>query len=103
MEFTAKAFESPNGDVRSAAVKVTLECCAIAGRAVEKFLPRNLKPAIREIIDEGLGGAAPRAGGGGEETGGGGEETGAAAQGDDAHAPRARGFARRAERARAQG
>jgi len=59
MEFTAKAFESPNGDVRSAAVKVTLECCAIAGRAVEKFLPRNLKPAIREIIDEGLGGAAP--------------------------------------------
>jgi centrosomal protein CEP104 len=64
MEFAAKAFESPNGDVRSTAVKVTLECCAIAGRAVEKFLPKNLKPAIREIIDEGLGkepGAPPPA------------------------------------------
>ena len=55
MEFTAKTFESPNGEVRSTAVKVTLECCAIAGRAVEKFLPKNLKPAIRDIIDEGLG------------------------------------------------
>ena len=55
MEFAAKSFESPNGDVRSNAVKVTLECCAIAGRAVEKYLPKNLKPAIREIIDEGLG------------------------------------------------
>ena len=62
MEFTAKTFESPNGEVRSTAVKVTLECCAIAGRAVEKFLPRTLKPAIRDIIDEGLGiktGVAP--------------------------------------------
>jgi centrosomal protein CEP104 len=55
MEFTAKTFESPNGEVRSTAVKVTLECCAVAGRAVEKFLPKNLKPAIRDIIDEGLG------------------------------------------------
>jgi hypothetical protein len=27
----------------------------LAGRAVEKYLPKNLKPAIREIIDEGLG------------------------------------------------
>ena len=64
MEFTSKAFESPNGDVRSTAVKVALECCAIAGRAVEKYLPRNLKPAIREIIDEALGkepGAHPAA------------------------------------------
>ena len=71
MEFTAKTFESPNGDVRSAAVKVTLECCNIAGRLVEKFLPKNLKPAIRDIIDEGLGvktgggGPAPTGGGGG--------------------------------------
>jgi centrosomal protein CEP104 len=70
MEFTAKTFESPNGDVRSAAVKVTLECCNIAGRLVEKFLPKNLKPAIRDIIDEGLGvktgggGPAPNVGGG---------------------------------------
>ena len=55
MEFTARAFESPNGEVRSTAVKLTLECCAIAGRAVEKFLPKNLKPAIRDVIDEGLG------------------------------------------------
>ena len=29
-----KAFESPNGDVRSTAVKVTLECCALAGRGL---------------------------------------------------------------------
>ena len=36
-------------------MKVTLECCAVAGRAVEKFLPTNLKPAIRDVIDEGLG------------------------------------------------
>ena len=64
MEFTSKTFESPNGDVRSAAVKVTLECCNIAGRAVEKFLPKNLKPAIRDIIDEGLG-VKTGAGGGG--------------------------------------
>ena len=55
MEFTARTFESPNGEVRSTAVKVTLECCAIAGRSVEKFLPKNLKPAIRDVIDEGLG------------------------------------------------
>ena len=55
MEFTARTFESPNGEVRSTAVKLTLECCAIAGRAVEKFLPKNLKPAIRDVIDEGLG------------------------------------------------
>ena len=34
MEFTSKAFESPNGDVRSTAVKVTLECCALAGRGL---------------------------------------------------------------------
>ena len=68
MEFTSKTFESPNGDVRSAAVKVTLECCNITGRAVEKFLPKNLKPAIRDIIDEGLGvktGAGGGVGGGG--------------------------------------
>jgi len=80
MEFTAKTFESPNGDVRSAAVKVTLECCNIAGRLVEKFLPKNLKPAIRDIIDEGLGvktgggGPAPTGGGGG---GGGGRKSAA--------------------------
>ena len=55
MEFTARTFESPNGEVRSTAVKLTLECCAVAGRAVEKFLPKNLKPAIRDVIDEGLG------------------------------------------------
>lgn len=65
MEFTSKTFESPNGDVRSAAVKVTLECCNIAGRAVEKFLPKNLKPAIRDIIDEGLGVKTGAGGGGG--------------------------------------
>ena len=61
MAFTARAFESPNGEVRSTATKLALECCAVAGRAVEKFLPRTLKPAIRDVIDEGLG---IRAGGG---------------------------------------
>ena len=55
MEFTSKTLITQRRRVRSAAVKVTLECCNIAGRAVEKFLPKNLKPAIRDIIDEGLG------------------------------------------------
>ena len=71
MEFTARAFESPNGEVRSTAVKLTLECCAIAGRAVEKFLPKNLKPAIRDVIDEGLGIKTGGAGDGVHQRGGG--------------------------------
>ena len=47
-------------------MKLTLECCAIAGRAVEKFLPKNLKPAIRDVIDEGLGIKTGGAGAGAE-------------------------------------
>ena len=57
--------------MRSTAVKVTLECCAIAGRAVEKFLPKNLKPAIRDVIDEGLGIKTGGAGAAAETRGGG--------------------------------
>ena len=93
MEFTSKTFESPNGDVRSAAVKVTLECCNIAGRAVEKFLPKNLKPAIRDIIDEGLGvktGAGGGAGGARKSAATPGKGEGSSSRGSES--PGARGW-----------
>ena len=88
MEFTARAFESPNGEVRSTAVKLTLECCAIAGRAVEKFLPKNLKPAIRDVIDEGLGIKTGGAGAGAETRGGGYGQASAARPSEPRGAPR---------------
>ena len=52
MAFITPAFGSANGEVRSAAVRVATELQNIAG-SVERFLPKDLKPAIRDMILDG--------------------------------------------------
>mmetsp|Transcript_6115 Transcript_6115/g.8292 ORF Transcript_6115/g.8292 Transcript_6115/m.8292 type:complete len:414 (+) Transcript_6115:370-1611(+) len=54
MAFVNQAFTSSNGEVRNAAVKLTLEIYKKVGKAVEKFLPKSLKPAIKDILNAGF-------------------------------------------------
>ncbi|XP_024540141.1 centrosomal protein of 104 kDa-like [Selaginella moellendorffii] len=49
MHFVVHCFNYPNGEVRSAAMKVTTEVYKIIGLGVEKFL-KGVKPVIREVI-----------------------------------------------------
>ena len=48
MAFVSQAFNSANGDVRNAAVKVTTEVYRLMGAPVEKYL-KNVKPLVREV------------------------------------------------------
>lgn len=48
MAFVVQGFNSPNGDVRNAAVKVTTEVFKLMGFQVEKFL-KGIKSAMREV------------------------------------------------------
>ncbi len=48
MSFVGQAFNSPNGDVRNAAVKVTTEVYRLMGAPIEKYL-KNVKPVVREV------------------------------------------------------
>jgi hypothetical protein len=48
MAFVGQAFNSANGDVRNAAVKVTTEVYRLMGAPVEKYL-KNVKPLVREV------------------------------------------------------
>jgi hypothetical protein len=48
MTFVSQAFNSPNGDVRNTAIKVTTEVYRLMGAPVEKFL-KGIKPVIREV------------------------------------------------------
>jgi hypothetical protein len=49
MSFVGQAFNSPNGDVRNAAVKVTTEVYRLMGAPIEKYL-KNVKPVVREVL-----------------------------------------------------
>ena len=60
MGFLSANFSSPNGDVRSAAVRVARALQELAGTtAVEKHLPKDIKPAIRDQIVGGGYGSRP--------------------------------------------
>eukprot|EP00959_Pyramimonas_sp_CCMP1952_P378600 7930728-Pyramimonas_sp.AAC.1 len=54
MGFVSAAFGSPNGEVRMAAVKVALEVYKKVGKAAERFLPKTLKPAIKDVLTQGF-------------------------------------------------
>jgi len=60
MGFLSANFSSPNGDVRSSAVRVARVLQELAGTtAVEKHLPKDIKPAIRDQIVGGGDGSRP--------------------------------------------
>ena len=48
MAFIIHSFGSPNGEVRNAAVKATVEVYRLMGPPLEKFL-KGVKPAIHEV------------------------------------------------------
>jgi len=48
MNFVTQAFNSPNGEVRNAAIKVTTEVYRLMGPSVEKYL-KGIKPLIKEV------------------------------------------------------
>ncbi|GMH32444.1 hypothetical protein BSKO_00278 [Bryopsis sp. KO-2023] len=56
MGFVGKAFNSPNADVRSMAVVVTIEIHKLVGPAVRKLLPNNVNPKIMEQLNRELEG-----------------------------------------------
>eukprot|EP00798_Chlamydomonas_sp_ICE-L_P028475 gene28475-31625_t len=62
MEFVGKAYNSANGDTRTAAVRVTKEVFDIVGQAIRKTLPGDINPKIKEQVDAVLDGAAPAGG-----------------------------------------
>ncbi|KAI5082848.1 hypothetical protein GOP47_0002591 [Adiantum capillus-veneris] len=51
MAFIIQSFGSPNGEVRNAAVKATVEAYRLMGPPLEKFL-KGVKPAIHEVLIE---------------------------------------------------
>ncbi|KAK9803394.1 hypothetical protein WJX72_004936 [[Myrmecia] bisecta] len=55
MRFVGAAFASANADVRSTALKVMVQVHGIVGSAVNKYIPDNLNPKMREQLDEALG------------------------------------------------
>ncbi|GAX83266.1 hypothetical protein CEUSTIGMA_g10692.t1 [Chlamydomonas eustigma] len=57
MEWVGKCFSSANGEVRSAAVRVTKEVYDLVGPAVRRLLPNDISPKIKEQLDALLGGA----------------------------------------------
>ncbi|PNW77316.1 hypothetical protein CHLRE_10g431150v5 [Chlamydomonas reinhardtii] len=62
MEFVGKAYNSPNADVRSEAVRVTKEVHDLVGPAIRKCMPKDINPKIKEQVDAVLGGGdAPAA------------------------------------------
>ncbi|GFR45564.1 hypothetical protein Agub_g6958 [Astrephomene gubernaculifera] len=61
MEFVGRAFNSPNADVRSEAVRVTREVYDLVGPAIRKCMPKDINPKIREQVDAVLGGGEPPA------------------------------------------
>jgi len=58
MEFVGKAYNSPNADVRSTAVRVTKEVHDLVGPAIRKHMPKDINPKIKEQLDAVLGGDA---------------------------------------------
>lgn len=58
MEWVGRTFNSPNADVRAAAVKVTVVVFDLAGPAVRRYLPKDLNPKIKEQLDAAFGGGA---------------------------------------------
>lgn len=56
MEFIGKSFNSPNAEVRSMAVVVTLEVIKMVGAVVRKFLPRDINPKIMAQLDTEMAG-----------------------------------------------
>ena len=61
MEWVGKCFSSPNGDVRSAAIRVTKEAYDLVGPAVRKHLHlSDINAKIKEQLD-GILGAEPAA------------------------------------------
>ncbi|DBB10866.1 TPA: hypothetical protein ACH3X3_007335 [Trebouxia sp. C0006] len=56
MKFVGSAFTSANAEVRSQAVKVTLLLYSKVGPSVQKFLPEDLNPKIKEQLDNEMGG-----------------------------------------------
>eukprot|EP00195_Chlamydomonas_chlamydogama_P012277 CAMPEP_0202901254 /NCGR_PEP_ID=MMETSP1392-20130828/14151_1 /ASSEMBLY_ACC=CAM_ASM_000868 /TAXON_ID=225041 /ORGANISM="Chlamydomonas chlamydogama, Strain SAG 11-48b" /LENGTH=824 /DNA_ID=CAMNT_0049587793 /DNA_START=202 /DNA_END=2677 /DNA_ORIENTATION=+ len=60
MDFVGKAYNSPNADVRSTAIRVTKEVHDLVGPAIRKCMPKDINPKIKEQLDAVLGGdAAP--------------------------------------------
>ena len=54
MKFATKCFDSANGEARSMAVKVVLACVDIVGNRVRRYLPRTIKSAIRDVIENAI-------------------------------------------------
>ncbi|GLC37245.1 hypothetical protein PLESTB_001144100 [Pleodorina starrii] len=62
MDFVGKAYNSPNADVRSEAVRVTKEVYDLVGPAIRKCMPKDINAKIKEQVDAVLGGGeAPAA------------------------------------------
>ncbi|KAG1659551.1 hypothetical protein FOA52_015355 [Chlamydomonas sp. UWO 241] len=55
MEWVGKAYNSPNADTRSAAVKLTKEVHGLVGPALRKHIPNDVQPKTREQLDAFLG------------------------------------------------
>lgn len=51
MAFVAKAFMSPNGDVRSSAITVAVRVAKIVGPLVKRYIPDDVNPKVREQLD----------------------------------------------------
>jgi len=58
MNYVAAALGSPNGDVRSAAVKCTVDVYQHAGNAVRQYFPKEMNKALRDQLEQALEDAA---------------------------------------------
>ena len=54
MKFATSCFESANGEARSRAMQVVLACVDIVGGKVRKYLPKTLKPAMRDVVENAI-------------------------------------------------
>jgi len=54
MNFIAAAFASPNGEVRSTAVKCAVDVYGLVGNSVRSYFPENMNKALRDQLEAAL-------------------------------------------------
>ncbi|GAB4823407.1 hypothetical protein N2152v2_010453 [Parachlorella kessleri] len=54
MEFVGAAFGNSSAEVRGAAVQLTLQVFDIVGPSVQRYLPADLNPKVKEQIEQGM-------------------------------------------------
>ena len=57
MHFVGKAYTSPNADVRSAAIALTVKVASSVGPAVRKYIPEDVNHKVREQLEQEIGAA----------------------------------------------